>query len=208
MLVGDPSAWLPHFRSLGDRVLAAIDETWPVCLTPLMPIKGTLTREDPITEQLVLALIRSKKVPGRLVPQYSLLTERPDGTAHLSSDIDFVLTMGDDEDVYLACECKRLNVPFKSGKKALVREYLDEGLARFLIGKYSPGLPYALMLGYVMDGNTVSARRALRRALTARTAALRLSSLSASSDDDPFASHHDRVDDCDIEVVHRLLAWP
>ncbi|KPL69306.1 hypothetical protein SZ64_15050 [Erythrobacter sp. SG61-1L] len=116
--------------------------------------------------------------------------------------------MGDDEDVYLACECKRLNVPFKSGKKALVREYLDEGLARFLIGKYSPGLPYALMLGYVMDGNTVSARRALRRALTARTPALRLSSLSASSDDDPFASRHDRVDDCDIEVVHRLLAWP
>jgi hypothetical protein len=33
----------------------------------------------------------------------------------ISSNIDFVLTVGDDEDVYLACECKRLNVPYKSG---------------------------------------------------------------------------------------------
>ena len=60
----------------------------------------------------------------------------------------------------------------------------------------------------ITDLRVMLETQALRRALTARTAALRLSSLSASSDDDPFASHHDRVDDCDIEVVHRLLAWP
>jgi hypothetical protein len=208
MLLGDPEAWLQHFRTLGERVLFAIDEAWPTCLAPLTPIKGALTHEDPITEQLVLALIRSNEVPGRFIPQYSLLTEREDGRAHLSSDIDFVLTMGDDENVYLACECKRLNVPFKSGKKALVRGYLDEGLARFLTGKYSPGLPYALMLGYVMDGNVSSARRALLRALRIRASELQLSSLSVSADDEPFASRHGRADDCRMEVTHRLLPWP
>src|SRR5689334_11318129 len=101
LLVGDPGQWLPHFRSLADRLLMAIDAVWPACLAPLVPIKGTLTHEDPITDQLVLALIRSKRVPGRFIPQYSLLTERGDGTAHRSSSIDFVLTIGDDEEVYL-----------------------------------------------------------------------------------------------------------
>lgn len=208
MLVGDPGVWLKHFRTLGARVLTVIEEVWPDCLAPLIPIRSTLTNEDPITNQLVLALIRSKRVPGRFIPQCSLLTERDDGTAHLSSDIDFVVTMGDEEDIYLACECKRLNVPFKSGKKTLVREYIKEGLSRFLTGKYSPGLPYAMMLGYVMDGNAVSAKRALRQALTRRATELQLTFLSVSDDRRPFESRHDRVDNCEIQITHRLLPWP
>ncbi len=104
-----------------------------------------MTHEDHITNHLVAALIRTKKVPGRIVPQYCLLTDAPAKGVTLPSSIDFVLTIGDDENVYLACECKRLNVPCKSGTRSLVGEYVDDGLMRFVNGQYSNGLPLAMM---------------------------------------------------------------
>ena len=133
-----------------------------------------MTHEDHITEHLVQSLIRTKKVPGRIVYQYTLLVEDVAGDVSMSSNIDFVLTVGDDEDVYLACECKRLNVPYKTGVRGLVGEYVDEGLMRFVSGQYANGLPLAMMLGYVMNARTEHARRGLRRAMSIRSAAIRL----------------------------------
>lgn len=60
-----------------------------------------------------------------------------DGNVSAQSNIDFALTIGDDEDAYVACECKRLNVPYKTGVRGLVSEYVDEGLMRFVTGQYS-----------------------------------------------------------------------
>ena len=161
MLQGDPAAWLAQFKPLEERLSRTIDEVWPICIGPLKSIKNTMTHEDHITNHLVKALIKSKKVPGRLIPQYPILTEKVDKTIHLSSQIDFVLTIGDDENVYLACECKRLNVPFKSGLKGLVGEYIDDGLMRFITGQYANGLPLAMMLGYVMNAHVDRARKGL-----------------------------------------------
>lgn len=210
MLLGDAERWLPHFRSLSERLLDAIQEVWPACLAPLAPLKGSMTHEDPITDQLVLALIRSRRMPGRIVPQYSLLTERSDGTVHLSSHIDFVLTIGEDEDVYLACECKRLNVPFKSGRKALVREYVDDGLMRFVAGRYARGLPLAMMLGYVMDANLLSARTALHRAMSVRASTIGLAGALSwpPNHQARLVTRHVLADQAQIEIVHNLLPWP
>jgi len=63
-------------------------------------LQRSLTHEDHITNHLVAALIRTKKVPGRIVPQYYLLTDAPAKGVTLPSRIDFVLTIGDDENVY------------------------------------------------------------------------------------------------------------
>lgn len=212
MLVGDTGSWLAQFQTLGDRVIEAVESVWPVCLAPLAPIKGLLTHEDPITDQLVSALIRSRRIPGRLVPQHTLLTERANGTAYQSSHIDFVVTIGDDEDVYLACECKRLRVPFKSGKKTLVREYIHEGLMRFVSGQYASGLPMALMLGYVMDANVAAATRGLQRAITIRAKTIGLhtgeTSHSTSAHITRFSTRHGCATGCDIQIVHNLLPWP
>jgi hypothetical protein len=130
----------------------------------------------------------------------------------MSSNIDFVVTIGDDEDVYLACECKRLNVPYKSGTRGLVGEYIDDGLMRFVSGQRSNGLPLAMMLGYVMNARTYTARRGLRRAMTVRSKAIRLK----SERDDPivngrplrFFTIHACASGHDIEVAHTLLGWP
>jgi hypothetical protein len=211
-MLGDMSAWLGHFRTLEERMAEAIEAAWPICIAPLQPKKGSMTHEDNITNHLVAALIKGKKIPGRIIPQYSLLTEADDESVHLSSNVDFVLTIGDSEDVYLACECKRLNVTYKSGMRGLVGEYVDDGLMRFISGQYSNGLPLAMMLGYVMNARLDRARRGLRRAMTARTTTINLKSTL----DAPivggrpvrFTTFHECHSGHNIEVAHTLLGWP
>lgn len=212
MLVGDVSDWLGHFRTLEQRMAQAVEEAWPICIGPLQSKKGAMTHEDHITNHLVDALIKSKKVPGRIIPQYSLLTTGTDQGVNLSSNIDFVLTIGDDEDVYLACECKRLNVPYKSGMRGLVGPYVDDGLMRFISGQYSNGLPLAMMLGYVMNAKVDRARRGLRRAMAVRSKAINFK----SEQDDAFVTGqplrffttHGCLAGYDIEIRHTLLGWP
>ncbi|WP_336810172.1 hypothetical protein [Bosea sp. MMO-172] len=212
MLTGDLNAWLPHFRGLEERVADAVEMAWPVCIAPLQSKKNAMTHEDNITEHLVQSLIRTKKVPGRIIYQYTLLAEDAAGNVSAPSNIDFVLTIGDDEDVYLACECKRLNVPYKTGIRALVGEYVDEGLVRFVSGQYSNGLPLAMMLGYVMNAKTDVARRGVKRVLALRAAGIGLQ----SEFDAPvamgkplrFRTTHACTPGHVIEVAHTLLAWP
>ena len=212
MLVGEVGDWLAHFRTLEEQMSEVIEAVWPVCIAPLHAKKDTMTHENHITNHLVAALIQSKKMPGRIVPQYSLLTEAADQSVTLSSNIDFVLTIGDDEAVYLACECKRLNVPYKTGTRGLVGEYVDEGLMRFVSGQYSNGLPLAMMLGYVMNAHVDLARRGLRRAMTIRAESINLKS---TRDDAPvpgrplrFFTMHECLSGHDIEIIHTLLGWP
>ncbi|MCO7577805.1 MULTISPECIES: hypothetical protein [Pseudomonas chlororaphis group] len=212
MLAGSLDDWLPHFRSIEERVSDAIEAAWPVCIAPLQSKKNSMTHEDHITEHLVQSLIRTKTMPGRVIYQYTLLVEDDDGNVSMSSNIDFVLTVGDDEDVYLACECKRLNVPYNTGVRGLVGEYVNEGLMRFVTGQYSNGLPLAMMIGYVMNAQIDRARRGVKRAMAVRSTSIRLQ----SERDNPvvsgrplrFYTTHACLPGHTIEVAHNLLAWP
>jgi hypothetical protein len=67
--------------------------------------------------------------------------------------IDLCLLHGNDEDVYFAFECKRLNVSFDSGFKTLAPEYVGaDGIECFVSQKYSTGQTCGGMIGYVFDG--------------------------------------------------------
>lgn len=211
VLAGSPGAWLAQFRDLGERMSEAIEAAWPICIGPLQPKKGSLTHEDHVTEHLVHALQRTKKVPGRIAYQYVLLVEDANGNVSQSSSIDFVLTVGDDEDVYLAYECKRLNVPYRTGVKNLCVPYVEDGLMRFVTGQYSNGLPMAMMIGYVMNGDNGRARQGLRRVMKAREATIGLtaemdhpSPLGAPT---RFRSTHTCRPGHSMEVEHLLLPW-
>ena len=190
----------------------AIEAAWPICIGPLQAKKGALTHEDHITEHLVTALRRTKKVPGRITYQYVLLVEDAGGNVSLSSSIDFVLTVGDDEDVYLAYECKRLNVTYATRVHNLCVPYVKDGLMRFVTGQYSNGLPMATMIGYVMNGDNARARRGLRKVMKARSATLGLT----AEHDHPslpgaptrFRSTHMCKPGHSMEVAHQLLPWP
>lgn len=212
MLTGDLNVWLPHFRGLEERIADAVEAAWPVCIAPLQSKKNMMTHEDHITEHLVHSLIRTKLVSGRIIYQYTLLAEDTGGNVSAPSNIDFVVTIGDDEDVYLACECKRLNVPYRTGVRALVGEYVDEGLMRFVTGQYSSGLPLAMMLGYVMNAKTDMARRGVKRMMALRSVSIGLQSERdapvVSGRPVRFRTTHACVPGHVIEVAHTLLAWP
>lgn len=211
MLVGNSADWLAHFKTLEERLIEAVDAVWPVCIAPLQAVKGDMTHEDYITNHLVAALIRTKRIPGRIVPQYALLAPNAQRLLQVGSKIDFVLTIGDDEDVYLACECKRLNVPYKKKTRALAHEYVRDGLMRFVSGQYSHGLPLAMMLGYVMNKDADIAYKRVKRAIS-RSKSVQLKS---SADENivagkpiRFSTNHDCPSGHEIQVRHTLLAWP
>ena len=212
MLAGSPGVWIAHFRDLGEQMAEASEDAWPVCIKPLQSRKGAMTHEDHITVHLVKALRRSKKVPGRIEYQYSLQEEHADGYVTTPSSIDFVLTVGDDEEVYLAYECKRLNVIYGTRVRNYCGPYVDDGLMRFVSGQYAKGLPMATMIGYVMNGNNATARQGLRRVMKLRTVALRLTAeqdrLSIAGRPMRFASTHDCSSGHSMSVEHHLLPWP
>ena len=189
----------------------AIEAAWPICIEPLQAKKGALTHEDEITVHLVQALIQTKKVPGRIACQYALMVKDADGNVSVSSYIDFVLTVGDDEDVYLAYECKRLNATYAGRVRNLCIPYVKDGLMRFVTGQYSNGLPMATMIGYVMNGDNSRARRGLRKVMKAHTTTLGLT----AEQDHPslpgaptrFRSTHTCKPGHNMEVEHHLLPW-
>jgi len=212
MLTGSLDAWLPHFRGIEEQVSDAVAVVWPICIGPLQSKKDSMTHEDHITKHLVRALIRTKSFPGRIIYQYSLLVEDNIGNVSVSGKIDFVVTVGDDEDVYLACECKRLNVPYKTRAKGLAAEYVTDGLMRLVTGQYSNGLPLAMMLGYVMNARLDLARRGVKRAMARRSGAIGFLSdrdaLAVAGRPLRFHTTHQCVPGHVIEVAHTFLAWP
>jgi hypothetical protein len=211
MLAGDGTDWLTHFRTLEERLVESVEVAWPVCIAPLQAKKGSMTHEDYITNHLVDALIRTKKLPGRIVPQYPLLFPNAQQLLSVGSKIDFVLTIGDEEDVYLACECKRLNVPYKTKTRTLAYEYVRDGLMRFISGQYSQGLPLAMMIGYVMNTDAGIAHKRVKRAISrSKSVQLKSSVDSVIIAGKPirFATTHTCATGDDIQVRHTLLAWP
>ena len=212
MLTGSLENWLPHFRGVEEQVKDAVKAIWPSCIGPLQTKKDMMTHEDRITEHLVHSLIQSKSVPGRIEYQYSLLIEDIDGNVSMSGKIDFVVTIGNDEDVYLACECKRLNIPYQARTRGLASEYVEEGLMRFITGQYSNGLPVAMMLGYVMDARIDQARCGVMRVIRQRATSLGLLSEQETPIAEELLLRFHTTHSCTpghvIEVAHTFLAWP
>ncbi|TAE55059.1 MAG: hypothetical protein EAZ87_20955 [Nostocales cyanobacterium] len=63
--------------------------------------------------------------------------------------IDIKIIYSFHENEYFGIECKRVT----SKNKKLAEKYINDGVMRFVNGKYSPGHDYAAMLGFVIDGN-------------------------------------------------------
>lgn len=210
MIKGDVNQLRSRLRSLRSMVEEAIVAEWPRCIRPLIPELNPTTREDPITRQLYNALVRTKRVPGRFVTQYEVHDVDEDGIDHVIGRIDLILTIGDDEEVYLACECKRLNVPQASGLQIGNGPYVDEGLIKFIDQRYSRALPAAMMVAYTLNGDTVAAVASLERTIRARDAAIGFRSIVHETPLNGyrrFHTVHDRPATGAIELSHTILPW-
>ena len=72
---------------------------------------------------------------------------KPDGRIDVKIVYSFI------ETEYFGIECKRVN----DKGNDLAKKYINKGLMRYVTGKYSPGLDWMAMIGFVVDGKTINA---------------------------------------------------
>lgn len=210
MTCGDPSIWLNHVIGINDKVLQSIVDVWLDCARRF----DSMALENHITDQLVLSLQRDprSRKSWLVFPQLKLLDDDQKGDVVTKGFIDFVIYFDLMQENYIAYECKRLNVTFeKSGFKALADKYVDEGLMRYVSAQYAQGMPFGVMIGYVLDSNVPAALAAVKSQVLKKKAKLLCfenpptSDLPMLSFASQFASNHIRTHGV-IEVRHLLLA--
>ena len=161
---GDPATWTDRFRSLDTRFLQRVVAVWPRCVDVLQ----SHPHEDAITINLVHLL---RKDPGArrlfhwLAFQYVPFGLTGDVTAYSKGRIDMALLVDREHERYLAYECKRLNVVRPGRRHSLATLYVTQGVARFVTEQYAESLSVGCMLGYVMDGDVVTAQAKVRAAI-------------------------------------------
>lgn len=139
----------------------------PAILLSILRVEKTLhkqtatDREDWITTKLHRLLIREplfRDGPLQIDPQTDIVhsdgdleTRTPEGR------LDLKVSCGHGYDVYFALEAKRLRVSLTSGFFLGGREYVKDGMMRFITGQYAPLMQAGAMLGYIFDGETKAA---------------------------------------------------
>jgi hypothetical protein len=88
--------------------------------------------------------------------------DRPDGTGEIGLIDIFVVPNFGDEEYYFAMECKKIT----SRDKTKAKDYIAEGVLRFVSGKYSLGHSHAAVIGYVLRGKTESAAKLIEKTLS------------------------------------------
>ena len=211
MLEGNPAQWLAHFKSLEERLINSVET---VSASMYRTLASRQRCDDPRGLHHQPSRQRAHTQQDHAWSHRAAICFAGPNARQLlqvGSKIDFVLTIGDDEDVYLACECKRLNVPYKDKRRPLAHEYVRDGLSRFVTGQYANGLSLAMMIGYVMDAQVAFALDRLKKALQrSKIISLRSANhpLTVAGKPVRFVTTHQCAPGHNIEVRHTLLGWP
>ena len=110
-----------------------------------------------------------------------------------------------DEDEYFAYECKRID----EGND-LEGKYVNNGILRFVHGKYSSKMPIAGMIGFIQEGSVVTIVKDLNELLKNHNGITTLKNLTANNlidgVDIHYESKHERPDvGSPIELHHLML---
>ena len=170
MIVGDADIWSDTFpEDLVPRVLDLITDTWTSFAHP-----GPNDLEVPTTRRFKHALKQAKdfnRLPLRLEREPA--EDDPQTGEELGRiDLKFLPAISAREEVYLAFECKRLNVIHSGTRRSLAPEYVTEGMMRFVTGKYAGTMRHSGMIGYVLDGRRDDAIRLVGRNVGTRATQL------------------------------------
>lgn len=168
---GDPSLWSDLVpEGLIPQIIALVLEGWDSFKKP-----GRDDWEVPITKRFC-CWVRGHKDRSHL--PFNIWWESPELDAASGQElgrIDLRFCHGFREDVYFAFECKRLNVVDRAGRRrTLATKYVQDGMMRFVEGKYAKGLDKGGMLGYVMDGDVPAAVDAVANSIIRQRADLKI----------------------------------
>ena len=123
--------------------------------------------ETTIAAHLVRAIhkIKSEEL-NNLLRVHEEVTTRSDANL-LKPDgrVDLMITYNFRESDYFGIECKRI----RSTPKDLAKKYVDNGVARFVNGKYSKNHSWGAMVGFVIDGDPYGCADSIENYLLANT---------------------------------------
>ena len=210
MTIGDMAHWKNRFLSVDQRFTERLVVHWPDCRDSLTSV----SEEDDITNNLVYRLCKDPEVrrigwPEAQYVPFELTGSMGAVTGKGYIDIGFILDQN--RDMYIAYECKRLNVTYKGRRSSLAKPYVIEGLYRYIDQQYSRSLPMACMLGYVMDGDVEFALDKVHTAIKAHAGGEKLKSgpneLHKMGTSGRFQTIQKRVDGSAFEVNHTFLSF-
>jgi hypothetical protein len=141
------------------EVMLHLLETWrSLC------VQRQVSKETAITAVFRDALIKAYVAAGRswFITLEDPITDPDFGTELGRNDLRFYPPTHHGQTIFFTVECKRLRAVSETGLRHLADKYVDEGIQRFVDGRYSQGLPCGGMVGYVMDNQTALAFASIR----------------------------------------------
>jgi hypothetical protein len=150
---------VPDILAVIAAVLGIVVRAWDRVL-----LDGALSeahrRNEPATAGLLrhrMVLVECERTPRlprmKIKPEVGVTSEDEE-TVVGSIDIEIIYSLGDEPDLRL--ECKRVSSTKEDDDKSLAREYVAQGIMRF-VGKYGRGHAWGVMVGFVVDGNAAGA---------------------------------------------------
>jgi len=132
--------------------------------------------EPRITAVFRDALIEAYDVAGRkwFITLEDPITDPTFGTELGRNDLRIYPQNHCRQTVFFVVECKRLRVTSDSGFKHLADKYVEDGMQRFVDGRYACSLPYGGMLGYVMDNRLDDAFAKVQEEIEAQRTKLKI----------------------------------
>jgi len=140
-------------------VLKIVAEAWNRVLRDDV-LNDAHRRDEPATAGLLrhrMVAVEREREPRRpqmkIKPEVGVTAEDEEMVVG-SIDIEIIYSLGDEPDLRL--ECKRVSTTKEDDHTTLAREYVAEGVLRF-VGKYGYGQAWGIMVGFVIDGNSAGA---------------------------------------------------
>jgi hypothetical protein len=123
------------------------------------------------------------------------------------SNIGLLDSMKCDESIYYAIECKRLD-----NSKKKISDYINEGILRYVIMKYSRNMPIAFMIGFIESGQVINIINNINNDLSSHKIIETIQYLKQFQFYDDFEysyqSIHNRIkNQGQIELVHLMFDY-
>lgn len=149
---------------------------------------GTLIRQAPfelendLSKRLFKQLCRCPEYrTGPLEPHWeSQVVTFDEDEPEITGRVDIKFSCGRGIETYFPVEAKRLYVTYPKGTKAsLIKDYINDGMMRYVSGQYASKMAEGAMLSYVCDSTIPVAKNALSAEVGKEAVKLRLAKSGA-----------------------------
>lgn len=179
---------MPEHHAAAGFVSLFPSEDTPRIIQNILTCIGTLSRtfpgekENDLTKSLYKNLCRNHEyLRGPIAPYLEVpVVVIDDDEPEITGRADIIFTCGKGLETYFPVEAKRLYVTYPSGKTAsLVKDYINDGMMRYVTGQYASKMSEGAMLGYVCDSAIPVAKKALTAEVAKEAVKLRLAKSGA-----------------------------